>query len=86
MKTKAKIGLLGVGLDTYWDQFDGLKDKLIKYQNQIKAEIESFDVDVIDVGLIDNPIEARTAANTLAANQVDIIFLYVSTYALSHTV
>ncbi len=86
MKTKAKIGLFGIGLYTYWDQFDGLKDKLIQYQNQIKSKIEAFEVDVVDVGLIDNPIDARSAANTLASNQVDIIFLYVSTYALSHTV
>ncbi len=86
MKTKTKIGLFGIGLDTYWDQFDGLKDRLIGYQNQIKTKIESFNVDVVDVGLVDNPVDARTAANTLAANQVDIIFLYVSTYALSHTV
>ena len=58
MKTKAKIGLFGIGLDTYWDQFDGLKDKLTGYQNQIKAKIESFGVDVVDAGLIDNPIDA----------------------------
>ena len=72
MKTKAKLGLFGIGLDTYWDQFDGLKDKLTGYQNQIKAKIESFGVDVVDAGLIDNPIDARSAANTLAAIQVDI--------------
>ena len=30
-----KIGLFGIGLDTYWPQFKGLKDKLVGYQERI---------------------------------------------------
>jgi len=26
-----KVGLFGIGLDTYWAQFDGLLDKLKEY-------------------------------------------------------
>ena len=26
-----KIGLFGIGLDTYWPQFDGLKERLEGY-------------------------------------------------------
>ncbi len=75
MKQKAKVGLFGVGHPTYWGQFDGLLDRLKGYQAGIKEKMENFGVEVIDVGLIDDPAVARTAADTLASNQVDIICL-----------
>ena len=31
-----KVGLFGIGLDTYWPQFDGLLGNLKGYQEQIK--------------------------------------------------
>jgi L-arabinose isomerase len=81
-----KVGLFGIGLDTYWGQFEGLLDRLIGYQNHIKKRIEQFDVDVIDAGMVDTPVKAREAAALLKQNDVEIVFLYVSTYALSSTV
>lgn len=81
-----KIGLFGVGLDTYWPQFDGLPDHLKKYQEQIKTRIAGFGVEVVDAGLVDNPAKANEAANFLKSQDVEILFLYVSTYALSSTV
>ncbi|NQY09376.1 MAG: L-fucose/L-arabinose isomerase family protein [Flavobacteriales bacterium] len=86
MSKKIKVGLFGIGLDTYWPQFDGLFDKLVGYQNEIKSKIESFDVEVADAGMVDNPIKAREAADYLKLQDVEIVFLYVSTYALSSTV
>ena len=81
-----KVGLFGVGLDTYWDQFDGLLENLLGYQKQIKEKIEDFGVEVIDAGLVDNPVKAREAASLLHRNEVELVFLFVSTYALSSTV
>lgn len=81
-----KIGLFGIGLDTYWAQFEGLLDNLIGYQNKIKHRIEHFGIEVIDAGMVDNPVKAQAAAEFLKKNDVEIIFLYVSTYALSSTV
>jgi L-arabinose isomerase len=37
--TKNKVGLFGIGLDTYWDQFEGLLDNLNGYQEEIKNKI-----------------------------------------------
>ena len=82
----AKVGLFGIGLDTYWPQFDGLLDKLLGYQKEIKNKIVGFGVQVADAGMVDNPIKAREAANFLKSQDVEIVFLYVSTYALSSTV
>ena len=84
--SKIKVGLFGIGLDTYWDQFDGLFDRLENYQQQIKTKIEGFDVDVADAGMVDNTEKAREAAGFLKSQDIEIIFLYVSTYALSSTV
>lgn len=81
-----KAGLFGIGLDTYWDQFDGLLDRLLGYQQHIATQIESFGAEVINVGLVDAPEQARAAGDKLKQHDVDIVFLYVSTYALSSTV
>jgi len=83
---KTKVGLFGIGLDTYWAQFDGLLDNLQAYQEQIKIRIAGFGVEVIDAGMVDNPVRAREAADFLKSQDVEIVFLYVSTYALSSTV
>jgi L-arabinose isomerase len=81
-----KVGLFGIGLDTYWSQFEGLLNNLIGYQNGIKHKIEQFGIEVIDAGMVDNPVKAQVAADFLKKNDVEIVFLYVSTYALSSTV
>lgn len=81
-----KAGLFGVGLDTYWEQFDGLLGRLNSYQKQIAEKLEEFGAEVVDAGLVDSPEKAIDAGNCLKRNDVDIVFLYISTYALSSTV
>lgn len=81
-----KVGLFGIGLDTYWDQFDGLLDKLKGYQNQIKERLQGFGVELVDAGIVDNQQKSHAAADLLMSEDVEIVFLYVSTYALSATV
>jgi len=81
-----KVGLFGVGLDTYWPQFEGLLERLEGYQLQIATKMESFGAEVVNVGLVDSPVVAREKAEVLKKEDVDILFLYISTYALSSTV
>ena len=81
-----KVGLFGIGLDTYWPQFEGLLERLEGYQNEIANKMESFGAEVVNVGLVDSPIVAIEKAQILKTEDVDILFLYVSTYALSSTV
>ena len=85
-KTIVKIGLFGIGLDTYWPQFHGLKDKLIGYQDRIRVGLERDGFNVVDAGLVDNLEKSAGAAELFAKEGVDLIFLYISTYALSSTV
>lgn len=86
MNSTVKVGLFGIGLDTYWPQFEGLLENLIGYQKEISNRIKSFGVEVNDAGMIDNPDKAREAYDYLNKQDVEIVFLYVSTYALSSTV
>ncbi len=83
-----RIGLYGIGLDTYWPQFNGLRERLGRYQEQIAARLSSFDDElvIINAGMVDTPEKAREAGDRFAAERVDLIFLYISTYALSSTV
>jgi len=82
-ETGVRVGLFGIGLDTYWPQFKGLKDKLSGYQDEIKFGLERDGVTVVDAGLVDNLEKSDQAANLFVKEGVDLIFLYISTYALS---
>ena len=86
MKQKVKVGLFGVGLDTYWPQFEGLLSRLTGYQQEIAGKMRELGAAVVDVGMVDNPEKARLAASSLRKEEVEILFLYISTYALSSTV
>jgi L-arabinose isomerase len=81
-----RVGVFGVGLDTYWGQFPGLRDRLEGYLDRITRALGGPGVEVVSAGLIDNVDRAREAADMLRSRNVRIIFLYVSTYALSSTV
>ncbi len=83
---KTRIGLMGIGLDTYWGQFDGLLDHLKSYQLGIHQRMAGFGIEVIDAGMVDNPLRAREAASFLATHEIELLFVYISTYALSSTV
>jgi L-arabinose isomerase len=81
-----KIGLFGIGLDTYWAQFPGLEERLKGYTQRVAEKLGRPGVQVVNLGLIDNPTKAMNAGHEFRRADVDLIFLYVSTYALSSTV
>ena len=33
---RAKVGVFGIGLEAYWEQFDGLKERLEGYQQSVE--------------------------------------------------
>ncbi len=83
---QVNVGLVGIGLDTYWAQFDGLLERLQGYQGQIRDRLESYGARVVDAGLVDSPRKSREAVDLLKRESVEVIFLFISTYALSSTV
>lgn len=83
---RPRIGLFGIGLDTYWPQFGGLLEHLTRYQAEIAGTLRGYQAELVDAGMVDNPDKARVAADLFREKRVDMVFLYVSTYALSSTV
>ena len=80
-----KIGLFGIGLDTYWPQFAGLKKRLEGYIAIVEQRLKRPGIEIVNLGLIDSPVKALEAGHQFRQSDVDLIFLYVTTYALSST-
>ena len=84
--TPLRVGLFGIGLDTYWPQFAGLQERLEGYVAQVAEKLARPGVEIINAGLVDSPERAVEAGSFFRRSEVDIIFLHVTTYALSSTV
>src|ERR1700744_677458 len=84
--TVMKIGLFGIGLDTYWPQFEGLQERLTGYLQVVADQLAGFDVEIVNAGLVDTTDKAFAAGDLFRTEDVEVIFLYVTTYALSSTV
>jgi L-arabinose isomerase len=85
-KTSMKIGLFGIGLEAYWSQFDGLKERLEGYLRTIYLKLRDIHPDIVNAGMVDTTDKAFSTGKLFRTQDVDIIFLYVSTYAVSSTV
>jgi L-arabinose isomerase len=82
----ARVGVFGIGLAAYWDQFDGLRERLEGYQGGLERRLRELGADVVSVGLVDTPEAARAAGARLAEARVGLILLYTATYATSSQV
>ncbi|XOV91039.1 MAG: arabinose isomerase [Bacteroidota bacterium] len=83
---KLKIGLFGVGLEAYWSQFNGLKDRLESYLKTVEGMVSASNAEICNLGMIDTPERALEAGHEFRKEDVDLIFLYVTTYAVSSTI
>ncbi len=79
---RPRIGLYAVGHAHYWEQFDGLLDRLLGYGRFIEQRMAAWG-DVCNVGMIDHEGAARRAAEQFQAAHVDLIFCHAATYAMS---
>lgn len=81
-----RVGLFSIGLEAYWEQFHCLETRLTGYNREIAARLAGFGMDVVNLGMIDNVEKAIAAGHAFRQSDVDLIFLHVSTYALSSVV
>jgi L-arabinose isomerase len=82
----ARVGLAGIGLEAYWEQFAGLQQRLKGYVSQVAGKLSAMGVDVIDLGLIDSTQKSVAAGHQLRREDVDLLVIYATTYALSANV
>jgi L-arabinose isomerase len=85
-ETQLRVGVCGIGLDAYWKQFAELKVRLDDYLGQVAAKLARPAVEVVHLGLVDSPVRSNEAGHQCRREDIDVLFLYVTTYALSNTV
>jgi L-arabinose isomerase len=81
-----RLGLFGIGLDAYWPQFAGLKERLEGYLGRVAEKLARPGVEIVNAGLVDNADRAWAAGREFRRQDVDVIVLHATTYALSSTV
>jgi L-arabinose isomerase len=84
--TDLRVGLCGIGLDAYWPQFEGLHARLEGYVRRVGERLEKAGAVVEHLGLVDTPQRGRAAGHACRRADVDLLVIYVTTYALSSTV
>ncbi|MPY87687.1 MAG: arabinose isomerase [Luteitalea sp.] len=81
----ARVGVLGVGHQTYWSQFEGLLDHLHEKLRIFEAKVRACDVEVVGFGIVDQAQVAYAVRDRMQAAQLDLVFCDMVTYATSAT-
>ncbi len=79
----ARVGILGVGHDRYWTQFDGLHDELTRKLNLFQRKVSENGVSVTNFGIADNARSAQKLLPAIKAADIDLLLIDMLTYATS---
>lgn len=82
---RARVGLYSVGLEAYWEQFPGLRERLLGYGGFIENKLAAWG-EVHNFGLVDTETRAREAGEWFGSRNVDLILCHAATYATSSVV
>jgi len=85
-KDTLRVGLCGIGLQAYWPQFEGLHTRLTGYVHQVGDRLEQLGAYVEHLGMVDSPQRGCEAGHACRQADIDLLVIYVTTYALSNTV
>lgn len=85
-KPGLRVGLLGLGLEAYWSQFEGLQSRLQGYLGEVEQKIAAPSRTICNFGLVDSPEKARQTGHACRREDIDLLLVYITTYALSSTV
>ena len=81
----ANVGVVSVGLDTYWKQCPGLYEDMLKKEAVFASWLEAHQVKVFRFGISDNPQKAHSMVAAMKAADLDLLFVDMVTYATSST-
>ena len=81
----ANVGVVSVGLDTYWKQCPGLYDDMLKKAAVFEKRVAAHQVNVSSFGISDNPQKAASLIPAMKAADLDLLFVDMVTYATSST-
>jgi L-arabinose isomerase len=83
---RLRVGVAGIGLDAYWPQFAGLEERLIGYLRVLENKIAGEKRTIINLGLVDTAEKSLETGHLSRTQDLDLLLVYVTTYALSSTV
>jgi len=82
----ARVGILGVGHHTYWDQFDGLLAQMHEKLDTFQEFVQGTGVETLDLGLSDSAESACKMVPKILAADLDLLFIDMVTYATSSSI
>ena len=62
---RAKVGVFAIGLEAYWEQFAGLRERLEGYRRGVEGRIGRW-ATVVSPGLVDTAPKAHAAGRRFA--------------------
>lgn len=80
---KTVVGFMAVGLEPYWGQFAGMREKCEYHHAVLKEKFDSEKTEIEDVGIVDSEELARKAGRVFEEKKVDVVFCQMLTYAAS---
>lgn len=82
-KRTARIGIFAVAHAVYWEQFEGLYEKIMGYHREFVKMVEERDAEVVDFGMIDSNEKAYEILPKMQSAGIDLLFCNMVTYATS---
>ncbi len=83
MNTRARIAVITLGHYIYFEQFDGLEAELKKKTAELISFIDKDKCDIFDAGFVDTPEKSFDAVKELKKQDIDLLFILLSTYVPS---
>lgn len=80
---RTKIAIVSLGHYIYFQQFEGLREDLMKKSEELKKYIDGNEYDIVDIGYVDCVEDAFSATRQLRREDADMLFIIMSTYVPS---
>lgn len=82
-KRAAKIGVFAVAHAKYWEQFEGLFEKMMSYHKDFCEMVQKNEVEIVDYGMIDSSEKAFDVVKHMNEAGLDVLMCNMVTYATS---
>lgn len=80
---KAKTGIVSLGHYIYFQQFEGLYEELKQKEKEFLSYVENEDCEIFDAGYVDCAEGAFDAVKVLHREDIDLLFVLLTTYVPS---
>ena len=80
---KAKIGVIGLGHYVYFEQFEGLREELMAKNESFIKYLDEKECEAVNFGYIDCVDDAFSAVQKIKREDIDLLFIILSTYVPS---